>query len=221
VSHPVLNDLEPQESKNYQLGFVYRDNRLTVDADVYYIKFNNKLQSTTVNDPVAGAQETVNFNLGGAVYKGVEGQVTFKATDHISVFANGSVNPAKATGASTTIGDVPFTVTGGKQIAGAPKGTAAIGAYWQDDAWTVSVIDKYTGDSWATEGEQDAYKVPGYHSTDLSATYRWDRWRLQGSIFNLFDSQELTSIKAGKTAPYDQLYFQAERNYQVSLRLNF
>ncbi|MDR0780122.1 MAG: TonB-dependent receptor [Pseudomonadales bacterium] len=220
-SNPVLSGLQPQESTNYQLGVVYHGSRVSFDGDIYYIDFTNKLQTVSVTDPVTKQQDTVNFNLGGAVYKGVEGQVTFQATDNIFLFANGSFNPATAQGGETTIYGTPVTITGGKQIAGAPRSTAGFGAYWQDAALTVSLVDKYTGQYWSAEGEPEASKINGYHATDLSATYRWDRWRLQASIYNLFDSQRLTSIKVGKTAPADILYFQAERNFQLSLRMNF
>ena len=220
VTNPQLSQLEPQESTNYQAGLVYHGSRLTVDADVYYIDFKNKLQTVTVTDPIAGL-ETVNFNLGGAIYKGVEGTVTFQAADHVFLFANGSINSAKAQGANTTIDGVPVVITGGKQIANAPKSTAAIGAYYQDDSWTASLVDKYTGAQWGAEGEPSAYKIPGYNSTDLTLVYRFGRYRIEGAVYNLFDSQKFTSIKPGKTVPYDQYYFQPERNYQVSLKVNF
>lgn len=220
VANPDLSQLKPQSSTNYQVGTVYHGGRVTADADLYYIEFKNKLQ--TVTTPLAGGgTETTNFNLGGATYKGVEAQVTFQAADHWFVFANGSINSAKAEGASTVIDTVPVTIAGGKQIAGAPKSTAAAGVYYQDDSWTVSLIDKFVGVSWAAEGEPAAYKVPGYHSADLSVTYRLDRYRFQVAIYNLTDSQKFTSIKPGKTVPYDQYYFQPERNFQASLKVNF
>ena len=220
VVSPQLSQLQPQESTNYQAGAVYHGSRITFDGDIYYIDFKNKLQTVSVTDPIAGL-ETVTFNLGGAIYKGVEASVTFQATDRIFVFANGSINSAKAQGAATTINGVPVVVAGGKQIASAPKSTAALGAYYQDDNWTISLADKYTGISWAAEGEPAAYKVPGYHSTDLTVTYRFGRYRLEGAVYNLFDSQKFTSIKPGKTVPYDQYYFQPERNFQASLKVNF
>jgi iron complex outermembrane receptor protein len=215
VVNPNLEDVKPQESTNYQAGFVYHGHRFTVDADAYYIDFSNKLQTVT-----AGS-ETVNFNLGGARYKGIEGAVTFAATDQIFLFANGSLNSAKAQGASTTIAGVPVTIVGGKQIANAPKSTAAVGVLFQNDAWSISLLDKYAGKQWAAEGEPAAYLIDGYHSADLSVVYRMGRYRLQGSIYNLFDSQPATSIKPGKTAAYDQYYFQPARNFQVSLKANF
>jgi iron complex outermembrane receptor protein len=217
---PNLNDLSPQESTNYQAGLVYHGSKITLDADAYYIEFTNKLQSATI--PLAtGGSETQFFNLGGATYKGVEGSVTFAATDNVFLFANGSINSAKAEGANTTRGGVPIVVAGGKQIAGAPKSTAAIGGLYQDDNWSISLVDKYTGEQWGAEGEPAAYHIPGYHSADLSVVYRIDRYRFEAAIYNLFDSKKFTSIKPGKTVPYDQYYFQPERNFQVSAKVNF
>ena len=217
---PNLADLKPQESTNYQAGLVYHGAKITLDADAYYIEFTNKLQSATI--PLAtGGSETQFFNLGGATYKGVEGSVTFAATDNVFLFANGSINSAKAEGANTTRGGVPIVVAGGKQIAGAPKSTAAIGGLYQDDNWSISLVDKYTGEQWGAEGEPAAYHIPGYHSADLSVVYRIDRYRLEAAIYNIFDSQKFTSIKPGKTVPYDQYYFQPERNFQVSAKVNF
>ncbi|HET6970113.1 MAG TPA: TonB-dependent receptor [Phenylobacterium sp.] len=215
VVNPNLSDLKPQESKNYQAGVVYHGGKITIDADAYYIDFTNKLQTITVGT------ETVNYNLGGAKYKGVEGSITFAASDNVFLFANGSLNSAKATGANTTIAGVPVVISGGKQIAGAPKSTAAFGVLYQDQSWSVSLLDKYTGVAWAAEGEPAAYRIPGYNSADLTVVYRMGRYRLEGAVYNIFDSQKFTSIKPGKTAPYDQYYFQPERNYQVSLKVNF
>src|SRR5262249_45823338 len=48
VVSPNLSDLNPQKSTNYQIGTVYHGDRITVDADVYYIEFKNKLQSVSV-----------------------------------------------------------------------------------------------------------------------------------------------------------------------------
>jgi iron complex outermembrane receptor protein len=217
---PNLADLQPQESTNYQAGLVYHGSKITLDADAYYIEFTNKLQSATI-PLAAGGTETQFFNLGGATYKGIEGSVTFAATDTIFLFANGSINSAKAQGGATTRGGVPIVVAGGKQIANAPKSTAALGALYQDDHWSISLVDKYTGVQWGAEGEPAAYRIPGYHSADLSVVYRFDRYRLEAAVYNMFDSQKFTSIKPGKTVPYDQYYFQPERNFQVSAKVNF
>ena len=215
VVNPNLTDLHPQESTNYQAGLVYHGSRLTLDADVYKIDFTNKIQQVTIGT------EAVSFNLGGARYTGVEGAATYQAMDSLFLFANGSLNEAKAQGASTTINGVPVVITGGKQIAYAPKSTASFGVLYRDDAWSVSLADKYTGEQWGAEGEPAAYHIDGYHQTDLKVVYRFDRYRLEGAVYNLLDNQPVTNIKPGKTVPYDQYYFQPERNVQVSVKVNF
>jgi iron complex outermembrane receptor protein len=220
VVNPNLGQLQPQTSTNYQAGVVYHGGRISADADVYYVDFKNKLQTVTV-PLAAGGTETDSFNLGGAKYQGVEGEISFAATDNLVLFANGSINSAKAQGANTIINGVPVVIVGGKQIAGAPKSTAAVGVLWTDDHWSASLTDKYVGESWAAEGEPAAYKVPGYNSSDLTLVYRFDRFRIEGAIYNLGDSQKFTTIKPGKTVPYDQYYFQPGRNYQVTLKVNF
>ena len=213
--NPNLDQLEPQESTNYQAGLVYHGNRFTFDADVYKIDFTNKIQSTLIGS------ETVSYNLGGARYTGIEGSVTFAASDNLYIFANGSLNEAKALGASTTINGVPITVAGGNQIANAPKSTASVGGLYHNDTWSVSLTDKYVGEQWAAEGEPSAYRIKPYLSADLKVVYKAGRYRLEGAVYNLFDSQQATTIKPGKTAPYDQYYFQPERNFQASLKVNF
>jgi len=213
--NPNLNDLEPQESTNYQAGVVWHGGKLTIDADVYNILFTNKLQSTTVGT------ETVFFNLGGATYKGVEGSISYAATDNLFLFANGSLNSAKAEGATTSFNGAPFVVAGGKQIANAPKSTAAIGALWHNANWSVSLVNKYTGKQWAAEGEPAAYVIKGYNSADLSVVYSWDRYRIEAAVYNLLDSQQFTSVKPNSNVAYDQYYWQPERNYQLSLKVNF
>jgi iron complex outermembrane receptor protein len=219
---PRANDLQPQESKNYQLGTVFHGGRITLDADAYYIDFKNKQQSIAL--PASG--ETVFYNLGGAVYKGLEAQVTVEAAPHVFVFANGSLNSAKATGGATTIAGAPVTVTGGKQIANAPKSTAALGLIWKPGEWSISATEKYVGEQWGAEGEPSSFRVAPYNQVDLTVVYNLDRWRLEAAVYNLLNSQRLTKIgQGGKVfntlSATDQYYYQPERSLQVSARMNF
>jgi iron complex outermembrane receptor protein len=225
VQIPDASAEKPQESKNYQIGTVFHGGRLTLDADVYYIDFKNKFQSVTGAAGTPQAGETVFFNLGGAVYKGVEAQATLQLQENLYVFANGSANSAKAKGGATTIAGAPFTVPGGTQIAGAPKWTAAAGLIWKPGDWSISVTDKVVGEQWANEGEPSNFKIQPYSDVDLTVVRNLGRWRLEAAVYNLFDSQKITSIKpAGKgnaISPADQYYYQPERSAQLTARLNF
>lgn len=221
TASPDTSDLKPQESKNYQAGTVYHGGRFTFDGDVYYIDFNNKQQS--LKDNTTG--DTVFFNLGGAVYKGVEAQGTFSLPRNAYVFLNGSINSAKAQGGTTTIAGKSVTIAGGKQIAGAPKWTAAAGLIWRPGDWSVSVTDKWVGEQWANEGEPSNFRIKPYSTVDLTVVYNFGDWRVEGAIYNLLDDQSVIKIspanKDNTIDPTDQYYFQPERSFQVSARYNF
>lgn len=225
VQIPDASAEKPQESTNYQVGTVFHGGQLTLDADVYYIEFKNKFQSVTgaIGTPQAG--ETVFFNLGGAVYKGIEAEATVQLTDQAFVFVNGSSNSAKAQGGATTIAGVPVTITGGMQIANAPRWTAAAGLIWKPGDWAISVTDKIVGEQWANEGQPSNFKIQPYANVDLTVVRNFGRWRAEAAIYNLLDSQKITKITPGSKGnvlgPADQYYFQPERSAQLTLRLNF
>lgn len=221
TASPNTDALKPQESKNYQVGTVYHGNRFTLDADVYYIDFNNKQQS--IKDNATG--ETVWYNLGGAIYKGVEAQGTVQATDKTFVFLNGSINSAKAEGGTTTIAGQTVTITGGKQIANAPEWTAAAGLIWKPGDWSISLTDKWVGEQWANEGEPSNFRIKPYTTVDLTVVYTIGRWRLEGGLYNLLNDQSATKISPVNSNntidPADQYYFQPARNFQLSARVSF
>lgn len=195
VDQPQLSDLEPQRSTNWQAGVVYHGAKLSIDFDGYYIAFSNKFASSVSPIPGVG---TVWTNIGGAVYKGLEGQISYAITPNIAVFANGSINSAKA---SDT----------GRQIAYAPKGTAAGGVIIKQGPLRFSLIDKYTGPQSATGDGNPTYDIPGYNTAILAASYEVGPFRLGIEVTNLFNSQRVNQIATGKTAASDQYYYQAPR----------
>jgi iron complex outermembrane receptor protein len=218
---PNTTGLSPQTSTNYQVGTVFHGGRFTFDGDVYYITFKNKLQS--VKNATTG--ETDWFNLGGATYKGVEAQGTYAVKDDAFVFLNGSLNSAKAKGGQTTIAGQTMTITGGKQIAGAPEWTAAAGLIWRPGDWSLSITDKFVGQQWGGEGEPSNFKIGAYSDIDLTAVYRIEDVRLEAAVYNALNSQHVTKISPAGSGnvidPADQYYFQPERFFQFSVRYEF
>jgi iron complex outermembrane receptor protein len=235
--------LKPQQTTNYQLGTVYQSSRLTVDADLYYIAFNNLISSFTGTSSFTGAvcptNETCYENVAGATYKGFEGQATLGLTDQLFVFANGSYN--SATNNRTKL-----------QISGAPQYTAAGGFIWTYQDLKVSLLDKVVGDNHQVDATCVAnsgacvlqtdptkngnlaaynfYHLPAYNQLDLTGTYKWGHFRFQAAIYNLLNSQQVYQIKANSKAnasattsagQFDQMYFQAPTNFQFSVRYTF
>jgi iron complex outermembrane receptor protein len=216
IADPTNNSKDPQKSTNYQLGIVGKTKDIVWDVDVYRIDFKNKYVSNNL-----GGTAAAYINVGGATYKGVEGQVTYMVLPGIALYANGSVNKAENNDT-------------GKQISGAPLMTAATGILVSSGAWSGSFIYKRTGAVYQQEYDPanpnayDYYKTHAYNNADLGVAYTFRNLeagfkslKLQVNYFNLFNKQDVTSISPGKVLAGDQYTFQAPRSVQVSMKAEF
>jgi iron complex outermembrane receptor protein len=235
----ATGQVQPQQTTNYQVGTVYQSQRVTLDGDFYWINFNNLISSFTNTSSITGSvcptNETCYENIQGATYKGVEGEATVEAMEHLFVFANGSYN--KAINSRT-----------GQQISGAPLYTAAFGGIYKAHGWSISLFDKLVGDNWqvdaacvnasqslpcggiANQSAYNFYKLGPYNELDLTGVYTIQRWRLEAGIYNLANSQQLYKITPNSKSStslsnpatlLDQVYYQPPINFQISARYTF
>ena len=207
------NAPDPQTTTNYQFGIVHKSDRYTVNADVYYIDFDNQIGSNVV------AGQTVFFNQGGTVYKGFEIEGTYLVGAGWSLYANYSDNSAKLKSGNSA---------GSGSIAKAPKMTGALGVQYNQGPWDASLIYKMVGEQYAVNGEPAAYKIDAYGNTDLNVAYSFGGFdamlrkvKVQFSAYNLFNSQKVTSISTGATTALDQYQWQAPRSYMLSMKATF
>ena len=234
VNNPTQK-VVPQTSTNYQFGTVYNVGRLTVDADIYLIDFKHKIQSVTD----LATNETYTTNSGGATYKGIEAQATYQLPHGFSVFANGTINEALAK-------DDPYAPAGnGRQLAKAPRGTAALGFRWEhhnmladgDDLIT-TLTDKFIGSQTvnpASGTTPPTGRLKSFSEAGLSSTYRIGHYSIEAQILNLFDSDSITSGK-GKALFAGTNYlattvaggggtnvftYQVPRSFQITLKAVF
>ncbi|USI72812.1 TonB-dependent receptor [Sphingomonas morindae] len=225
VASPNNSTVKPQTSTNYQAGAVFHGSRLSLDADAYYIDFNNKFQSQTVT-LADGTTDTAWYNQGGVIYKGVEGQATYVLGHGFALFANGSLNYAKEK--TTHI-----------QVANAPKGTAAGGILYKAGPIRFSLIDKWTGPQYAIaetfnpatglNSLDRQVKISSYNTAIVAASYEWRNLRVGVQVTDLFNSTKITNLGlsgAGPTATSlnanaDQLYFQPGRQISGDITVRF
>ena len=219
VDNPDHSNAVPEKSTNYQAGVVYHGERLSLDADVYTINFDNKFVS--VKDPTFG---TVFTNIGGALYQGIEGQATYELTEGVALFANGSRNRAIDKDTRT-------------QIANAPYMTAAGGVIVKRGPVRFSIIDKFTGAQFANNAASAndplyaPYRIAPYNSAILATSYELGRLRFGVEVTNLFNSKRVTKISSGSTAlanigqavvaNNDQYYYQPPRAVTGDITFRF
>ncbi len=210
-------EIEPQKSTNYQIGFVHQSGKLAFDADVYYIDFSNKLGTYATGSVVNGVTltDTMQYNQGGVVYKGFEGQATYALDNGISLYGNGSRNSAAS---KTTF----------LQIKEVPRMTAALGLLYKAGGWNASLMHKYVGPSWVNDDQ--VYQLGSYTTTDLSVGYTFanpgagmKELKVNAGIYNLLDHQDMISAKTSgnTTAASDTFVWQPPRSYMLTLRGKF
>ncbi|WP_250890888.1 TonB-dependent receptor [Sphingobium nicotianae] len=208
VDKPGLSTVEPERSTNYQFGGVYHGGNLSIDADVYLIKFSNKFASAPAPNAADG---TIWYNQGSVTYKGIEGQLTYAFDNGLAIFANASRNYARTNNAGA-----PQT-----QVSNAPEYTVATGILYKHGPIRFSLTNKYTGQQWATEGEDPNYRIPGYDSANASIRYEFGKLRLGVEVENIFGTTSITNINAGKTRPFDQYFFQPGRSITADVTVKF
>jgi len=208
VDKPQLSTVEPERSTNYQLGGVFHGAHLSIDADVYLIKFDNKFASMAAPNQADG---TIWYNQGAVTYKGIEAQATYAFDNGLAFFANASSNYAKT--------DDPGAPRA--QVANAPFYTLAGGILFKRGPIRFSLIDKYTGKQYAVDGEVAAYRIPGYNMTNAAIRYDFGTVQLGVAVENLFNSTRVSNISQGKTTPFDQYFYQPGRSVTADVTVRF
>jgi iron complex outermembrane receptor protein len=252
IGNLYVNDLkstriEPQLSTNYQVGTVYSADRLSLDADLYYVVFDHKLQTFT--DLVTG--QAYSTNSGGALYEGIELQGAYVLPHGFSVFANWSVN------SSVAKNDPSNPLSNNQQLTAVPKSVGAAGLRFQrngifgEDSFIASLNAKFVGDQLVNPAKCSSApngvcasnavltpasgRLPSSTQADLSMTYRYGNYSVEGQILNLFDSRTLIGMKGSALLPGSNDFaltsaqggaanaplYQTPRNFQLTFKAKF
>ncbi len=130
----VLTPPKSTTAKAYQLGSVIKHNRWTLDADAYYLHYQNGYASYT--DIVTG--EPVNTLVGPSNTKGLEAETNVVIGHGLNAYFNGSLGSAKYQGG-------PNYPNGGEWVADAPKNVETFGLFYQHKNWDVGILHKRVG----------------------------------------------------------------------------
>jgi len=130
----VLTPQKPTLAKNYQTGSVLKYNRWTLDADLYYVHFQNGFDSYL--DPVFG--ETIFVPTGPSNTRGIEFESNIVLGGGFHLYLDGSKGSAK-------YAEGPNFPNGGLWLANTPRDIEGIAVFWQKRNWDVGVINKRVG----------------------------------------------------------------------------
>ncbi|HEY4361885.1 MAG TPA: TonB-dependent receptor [Bryobacteraceae bacterium] len=205
----VLTPPKPTLAKTYQLGSVLKFRRWTLDADAYYVHFQNNYDTYT--DPVTA--EPISIASGPLNTKGIEAESNIIIGGGLSLYLNGSMGSAKYQVSNTF-------PNGGLWEAAAPKNIETIAVLWRHKNWDVGLIDKRVGTQYNDNGSitetingiklpipvNQAVTINPFSLVNFNANYTiksasWLRGSKLGvAINNLADSHSLVGITPATAA---------------------
>jgi len=189
---------QPDVSWNYEVGFKgsFLDNRVTINAAVYYIDWTNLQVSDQFFNPDVG--DFINYisNAGGAESKGFEFELFAEPIDGLSLTAGIAYTDATLTEDAPVIDGLK-----GDRLGDIPDWTVALDA--QYDFPVTNNLDAFVGGSYQYIGEaadnftavvfDDDRTIESYNLAGLRVGVRADNWEFRLFAENLFNEFNVVS----------------------------
>ena len=205
---PGIVAYNADELSNYELGWKtsWADNRLRFNGAVFYETW------TKVQNGIQGVNGITSiFNVGDADVKGIEGELSWLATEGLTLSLSGTyVNAQTSTrycpqpnGVVTQ--DCPAAGSGedgaakansGTQLPVTPKFKGNVSARYEFMAgefksFAQGTVFQQSSSTFSLEQDHNAWvgDTPGFTTLDLSAGFGKDNWKLEGYMQNVFDQR--------------------------------
>ncbi len=208
VFNPLQNNIQAQQTTNYQIGAVYKTQDITADFALYQQRATNFPIVTTLTNGLQIYQ-----NGGTAQYRGAEFQGTWAFGRKINLEGLALTGAYGLSNAHYTQGQ--FT---GLAVGDAPSFTLAAGLIYDDKRFFGSLIQRFYGEYWGSNGEKQQTattnsqlnKIPGWNSTDFVLGYRYKlpegfasgygkQIEFKLGVQNIFDHRAITEITGDPT----------------------
>ncbi len=202
---------KPTSTIAYQFGTVVRFNRITIDADAYFIRAQNPYSSSP--DRITG--EPVYFLGNDTFTKGFELESNVFLGHGFNLYLNGTIGTAK------------YDVTH-LWVASAPHDTETTGLFYLHNNWDLGFFNKRIGQLYNDNGgiNQGVFIHPfnitnAFFNYTMKGESRWKGTKLRFSLNNLFDQHNITGVTPGATRAADTLTLMAGRAISVTATFGY
>ena len=224
-------DLTHEELNDFELGWRHESERLRLNANVYYMQYNNQLVLTGALDDVG---EYLRENVDKSHRLGLELDATLFLSDQFSLNSNLALSRNKIQNL-TIERDGSLQNLGDTNIAFSPDliSTHAL-EYTPNSKFRAALIGKYVGEQYMSNTDTEASKLDSYFVTDLNFSYVlplktvFKSVVFTGMINNLLDLEyedrgfTYLDTWSGPTASEVQGYYpQATRNFLAGVTITF
>ncbi len=215
---PTTDIIDPNlaDAKGYNLDLGYRGrvkNFLQFDVSTFYLQYNNRVGTVTVNSPAGTTPASYRFvtNVGASTSKGVESYVEFNPVRAFSTNTNadliffGSYSYLDARYSS----DHKDAATKGKKVENAPANIFRGGITAGYKGFLLTGQLSHVGDTYSDANNtvtpsvnSNIGLIPAYTVADLTATYKFAKGlNLKAGINNLTDARYFTRRAGGYPGP--------------------
>ena len=225
IGNPTV---QPEESKNIDLGYRYTASTLVVQASVFSNQFDNRIVSTFDPD----LDTFVDRNVGSVESMGAEFSVGWEPVENLSLYATASFLDSElqdnyvfnAAGAQ-------LQTKGKKQVETPEEMFSARASYKFNDVFSAGVQAKYTGERWITDVNDlraDAFTIVDMDARFDLATFGLEGTYMQFNVTNVTDEDYYANLGTGASSTPGQLGYGrrfagvgAPRTVMTSLRVSF
>jgi iron complex outermembrane receptor protein len=206
VFDSIVTVLEPQTSRDYELGTEYRSGQLRVRASAFAMYLENEIYFF--------APTFSNINLPPTRRQGLEVDTSVAVSQSISLFANASVTDARFR--DGVIGGVDVS---GKTIPLVSREKVNAGASWRiAQNSRLNGVARYVGKQYYDNDQTNTFpsRMPAYTVVDLKFSQTLGRLTLGASVNNLLNEHYYTyAIRNGAGTSFNA-YPQRERNFLLT-----
>lgn len=187
----TLRRIAPEYLWSYELAYRSKwfDDRLQVDANVFYYDYKNQ-QVISFNPAFPG--QTITQNSGGSHAYGAELEMRWRPIDELTLFSNLGLLKTEFDEGLTTAGNLK-----GKEFPESPAVTLAVGANWKHHTGVFAGADVSYTDGFFSAGDLANSRSRYVQSfTLVNATLGYETKHATIALFarNLLDKQYLTGI---------------------------
>lgn len=224
-------DVQHEELNDFELGWRHESDRLRLNANVYYMQYNNQLVLSGALDNVG---EYLRENVDKSYRLGLELDASIVLTEQLSLISNFALSKNKIQDLTINRDDAVQNLND-TNIAFSPDliTTHAL-EYAPNTKFRAALIGKYVGEQYLSNTDTEASKLDSYFVTDFNFTYTlpvnnvFDSIVFTGMVNNLFDLEYVDrgftylDTWSGPTATEIQGYYpQATRNFLLGMTLMF
>ena len=210
---------KPTIATTFQGGTVLKLSRLSFDADVYHVHFDNNYASYKVTDPTQpDFGDSYYYATAPTNGTGFEGEGNVYLGHGLSFNFNGTAGTFKygPTAAQVLRNGTTLAATPSAWVAGQPNYTASAGVTYTDKRWAIGFFNKDVGPRYVDNGNvHEATQLNSFWMNNLFVNYTlptnsfFKGSKVKLSFNNLFNFHDVVGLSPGVSATAAASYVQS------------